>query len=95
MENVIEFLRNSETASVTLSQKRYITKLRKLAKKYPEQAQILAENPDGTIFARIPVSWIRIGPPRKVQGPPMDEAERLIRRSRMLRGKIEAKTGLK
>ena len=65
MENVIEFLRNSETASVTLSQKRYITKLRKLAKKYPEQAQILAENPDGTIFARIPGSWIRSGRPRK------------------------------
>lgn len=57
MENVIEFLQNSETASVTLSQKRYI---RKLVKRPPDQAQILAENPDGTIFARIPVSWVKI-----------------------------------
>lgn len=91
MENVIEFLQNSETASVTLSQKRYITKL---VKRHPDQAQILAENPDGTIFARIPVSWVKIGPPR-VQRLPMDENEKLARRSRLLRGKIEAETGLK
>ena len=95
MENVIEFLRDSDTAGVTFSQRRYITKIRKLAEKHPDQVRILAENPDGSILARIPVSWIRVGPPRKSQGPPMDEAERLIRRSRLLRGKIEAQTGLK
>lgn len=59
-ENVIEWLRNSETATVTFTQGRYITKIRKLAEKYPDKVQITAENKDGSIVAHIPVKAIKI-----------------------------------
>ena len=59
-ENVIEFVRNSETATVTFCQGRFVTKVRKLAEKYPEEVQITHENEDGSIVAHIPTSYIMI-----------------------------------
>ena len=59
-ENVIEFLRNEPVATVTFSQGKYITKIRKLAKRFPDECQITHENQDGSIVAHIPVKWIKI-----------------------------------
>ncbi len=59
-ENAIEFLRNAKTATATFCQGRYITRIRELAKKNPGDVQILHENPDGSIVAHFPVSYIHI-----------------------------------
>lgn len=59
-ENVIEFRLNEDTATVTFCQARFITKIRKLAEKYPDECQITHENKDGSIVAHIPVKWIKI-----------------------------------
>lgn len=59
-ENVIEFLNNQKVVTVTLSQCRYISKVRKLAKSYPDEVQIVAENQDGSIVGHIPTCYIRI-----------------------------------
>lgn len=58
-ENVIGWYKDSEIATVTFSQGRYISKIRKLAEKYPDDVKIL-ENADGTILAYIPVKAIHI-----------------------------------
>lgn len=63
-ENVIEFTRDADRATVTLSQGRYKSRVRKLAAEHPEECQILAENSDGSLCAHIPVSWVKISPPR-------------------------------
>ena len=65
-ENVIEFLRNQKTATVSFSQPRYVNRIRDLAKNNPDDVEICAENEDGSITAHIPTSWVRIIPPRKV-----------------------------
>ena len=67
MENVIEFLNGQKRATVTLSQGRYKTKVENLAKERPNECKILARNPDGTILAHVPTSWVKISPPRKVE----------------------------
>ncbi len=59
-ENVIEFVRDGSSATVTFCQGRYITKIRKLAAKYPEECRIVAENKNKSIVALVPVSWIKI-----------------------------------
>lgn len=59
-ENVISFLKDNKIATVCFSQGRYISKIKKLAEKYPEEVQITAENKDGSIVAHIPVSYIKI-----------------------------------
>lgn len=59
-ENVIEFFNNDKVATVTFSQGRYISKIKKLAEKYPSECKIVAENNDGSIVAKIPTSAIKI-----------------------------------
>lgn len=61
-ENVIEFLRDQKKATVTFCQGKYISKIRKLAEKYPDECDIDVENTDGSIVAHIPVKWIKITP---------------------------------
>lgn len=58
-ENVIEWIRNSKTATVTFSQSKYITKVKRLAEKYPNKVQICKVNKD-SIVAHIPVSAVKI-----------------------------------
>lgn len=62
-ENVIEWIKDQGRATLTLSQRRTITRVKRLAGKHPEECQIVAENPDGSICAHVPVSWIKILPP--------------------------------
>lgn len=64
-ENVIEWIEDQERATVTLSQRRTITKIRKLAELHPDEVQILYENKDGSIMAHVPTRWVRINPPAK------------------------------
>ena len=64
-ENVIEFLRNSKVATVTLSQPKYINKIKKLAEQFPDEVEIIMENSDGSLLAHIPTSYIKINNPPK------------------------------
>lgn len=65
-ENVIEFLRDGKTATVTFCQGRYISRIKELAEKKPDDVQIVTENRDGTIVAHIPTAWIRINPNKEL-----------------------------
>ena len=59
-ENVIEWLRNSHTATVTLSQPKYVSRVKELAKKFPNEVEIVHENRDGSVVAHIPTKAIKI-----------------------------------
>lgn len=85
-ENCIEWLNGQDTISVTLSQGRYISKVRKLAKKYPDLVQILAENDDGSIFAHMPLKSLKLNiiSPKELGN---DEKEKLV--ERLAQGKKE------
>ena len=59
-ENVIEWMTGDDVISVTVTQKKYITRIRSLAEKHPESVQILAENRDGSIFAHLPLKSLKL-----------------------------------
>ena len=59
-ENVIEWINGDTQVTVTLSQKKYISKVRKLAEKFPDEVQISYENKDGSIVAHLPLRAIKI-----------------------------------
>lgn len=65
-ENCIEWYKDQEQATLTLSQRRTISRVEKLAVSYPEECQIIARNKDGSIYAHIPVDWIRINPGKQL-----------------------------
>ena len=79
VENGIEFVQGARTATVQCSQGRFKTRIRKLAEKYPEECEILAENKDGTLLAHIPVEWVKISPPAA-----RSELQRELAREKML-----------
>ena len=59
-ENVIEFLKNEEMMTCTLCQGRFITKVRELAEKFPDEVEITVENADGSIVAHVPVRFLHL-----------------------------------
>ena len=63
-ENVIEWLTGQEQASITATQRKLINRLRKLHQENPDEIVII-ENKDGSVFAKIPVDWVKIKKPTK------------------------------
>jgi len=81
VENGIEFIKGSDQATVYFSQGRYISRIKKLAAERPEECQIVAENADGSVCAHIPVSWVKISPPKQFTVEQRQQmAERLSRK---------------
>lgn len=81
IENMIEFLENEERATVTFTQGRYKSRIRKLAKEKPEECQIVAQNPDGSLCAHIPVAWIKINPGYQLTEEQREQKAETMRRN--------------
>ena len=79
-ENAIEWVNGQNRVTVTLSQGRYISKVKRLAIKFPNEVQIVAENEDGTILAHIPLNYIKIN--RASRDLTEEEREELAERAR-------------
>ena len=58
-ENSIEWITGQDTISLSITQQRYITKVRNLKKKFPKLVKIHT-NPDGSIFAKLPLSALKL-----------------------------------
>ena len=66
-ECVIEWVRGGDHAGVTAhSNSRLKSRIEKLAEKFPDKVKIIARNEDGSIFAHVPISYVKINPPRQV-----------------------------
>lgn len=78
-ENCIEWLTGTDMITVTLSQKKYITKVKKLAAQ-SENVTICHENKDGSIVAHLPLEMLSLRQKRTVREDKRQElAERLAR----------------
>ena len=64
-ENHIEFYRDSDTATVYFTKRKYINRIEKLKKEHPDEVVIQNET-KSDILAKVPLSWIRVMPPRQV-----------------------------
>ena len=81
-ENVIEFEKGSKTATVTFCQGRYITRIKKLAERFPDEVEIISDGK--SIVAHIPSKWVKINP--SIQREYTDEErEAIAERFRNLR----------
>jgi nucleoside-triphosphatase THEP1 len=80
-ENVIEWLTGSDSVLVTLNQKKYISKVKKLAETR-EDVVIKAENKDGSILASLPLKFIKISPPRQMSEEQRNQARERLKKYR-------------
>lgn len=79
-ENVIDWLTGDDKVTLSLTQEKYRNRIKKLAEQYPDEVDYMV-NSDGSVFAHVPVSWLKISPPRKVE---LTEEQREERRARFL-----------
>lgn len=77
-ENVIEWINGQNYVCCTFSQKKFINKIKRFAEKYPSEVKIVSENPEGSIYVRVPLSYLKIGRARE-----MSEEQKQAARERM------------
>lgn len=65
-ETVYEHQLGEPTFTVSTQERTFISMLRRLKEARPDEVEIVAENPDGSLCAKLPVSWMKIRPPRRV-----------------------------
>lgn len=58
-ENCIEWLSGQHNIVCSISQQKYITKIKKLAENYPKKVKIKF-NKDGTICAKLPIKALKL-----------------------------------
>lgn len=63
----IEWIKGAEYAGVSVPSGTALkSKLLRLAEKNPREVEIIMINEDGSLFAHVPVNYIKISPPRRV-----------------------------
>lgn len=65
-ENALEWYTGDNIITVTLSQKRLINKIKKMAQEFPDEVKIDCVNDEGTVLAHIPLSYLKITRPREI-----------------------------
>lgn len=66
-EFCIEWIKGAEYAGITVPSGTALkSKILRLAEKFPDEVKIKAENSDGSLFAHIPVKYVKISPPKKI-----------------------------
>ena len=66
-ETVYEHLEGKETFTITAAERVSVNMVRRLKAAHPGEVEIVSENEDGSILARMPYSWMRIVPKRRVE----------------------------
>ena len=68
METCINYCERDGWAYMSSDEKRWITRIRKLATARPDECIIMKQPEDngGFIYARFPQKWARVNPPRQV-----------------------------
>ena len=59
-ENCIEWITGQHTITCTISQGRFVKKIKNMAEQYPNKVRILKENSDGTILAKLPLKSLKL-----------------------------------
>lgn len=79
-EFAIEWIKGNDYAAVTASSGTALkSKLYRLARENPDKVKIIVENQDGSVFAHVPVSYVKISPPRKVSDEQKEAASERFR----------------
>lgn len=76
-ENVVEWFTNQNKISCTFSQKKFVNKAKRLKESSPDDVDLI-ENNDGSVFVKMPISYLKFNKPRVVS----DERRETLARQR-------------
>jgi hypothetical protein len=86
-ENAIEWLRDQDRITVTLSDRKMINKVKRIAEKHPQDVEILAlpENNGGYLYARLPLVCLNLRDPGRRTEKTPEQIEAMRERMNRLR----------
>ena len=82
MENMIEFISGTRTATVTFTNQKHINRIKKIYEERKDDFKYFKENTDGSVCAKIPLKWIKINAGSKT-GRVMTEEQKESARIRL------------
>ena len=82
MENMIEFISGTRTATVTFTNQKHINRIKKIYEERKDDFKYFKENKDGSVCAKIPLKWIKINAGSKT-GRVMTEEQKEAARIRL------------
>ena len=68
--------------TVSFCSQKLIAKIKKLSQSNPDDVEIIAENRDGSICARLPIKYLKISTPRKVSDEQRQKASERFKKLR-------------
>lgn len=87
-ENVIEFLLGEKEMTLTLTKRKLINKVITLSKDFPEEVKVLKINNDGSIYAKMPTSYLKLNRPFRRE---LTEEEKERNREHLAKGREQKK----
>ena len=82
IENMIEFISGTRTATVTFTNQKHINRIKKIYEERKDDFKYFKENTDGSVCAKIPLKWIKINAGSKT-GRVMTEEQKEAARIRL------------
>ena len=80
-EFAIEWTKDRNYAGVTVPSGTALkSKLMRYAQERPDEVKLMAENKDGSAFFHIPISYVKVSPPRKVSEEQREAAGERLRK---------------
>ena len=80
-EFCIEWIKGNDYAGVTVPSGTALkSKLMRYAHERPDEVKLMAENKDGSAFFHIPISYVKVSPPRKVSEAQREAAGERLRK---------------
>ena len=89
-ENMIEFLKNAHSATVSFTNPKHIRKIKELYEEHKEDFKYFKLNSDGSVCAKIPLKWIRISAGRTGTPRELTEEQKQLLRERLAAGREKA-----
>ena len=78
-ENMIEFISGARTATVTFTNRKHISRIKKLYEERGDEFKYYHENEDGSVCAKLPLKWIRVNPGSKEKREMTEEQKEALR----------------
>lgn len=93
-ENMIDFISGARTATVTFTNRKHISRIKKLYEERGDEFKYYHENEDGSVCAKLPLKWIKINAgsvPGTRAKREMTEEQKQALRERLAKGRAKKK----
>ena len=85
-ENAVEFLTGEKTCTVSFTNQKFCNRIKKFYEKHPDRFETYVVNPDGSVYATIPLKWLKISVPK---GENMTDEDRKKIADRFRKSRLE------